>query len=92
MLLYGGWEEEYPITHRIIARDICPCGHEVEGIRKRHPAIRPFQGPGDLIAFLHGRLTPLYGYHSALFFGTYQLVGKLYQMPRADGETPLKRL
>lgn len=30
-----------------------PFIQSYEDIRKKHPAIRPFQTPGDLIAFLH---------------------------------------
>ena len=38
-----------------------------EGIRKRHPAIRPFQRPGDLIAFLHDRQAPSYSLNDEIF-------------------------
>jgi hypothetical protein len=38
-----------------------------EGIRKRHPAIRAFQRPGDLIAFLHDRRAPSYSLNDEIF-------------------------
>ncbi|MBI3596277.1 MAG: hypothetical protein HY203_03880 [Nitrospirae bacterium] len=38
-----------------------------EGIRKRHPAIRPFPRPGDLIAYLHDRRAPSYSLNDEIF-------------------------
>lgn len=38
-----------------------------EKMRKRHPAIHPFQGPGDLIAFLHDRRAPSYSLNDQIF-------------------------
>lgn len=38
-----------------------------EGIREKHPAIRPFQSPADLIAFLHDRRSPSYSINDEIF-------------------------
>lgn len=44
-----------------------PFIQSYEEIRKKHPAIRPFHSPGDLIAFLHDRRSPSYSINDQIF-------------------------